>query len=187
MSVASPAPKRIILLGFLWTVIGLAAWLLAVQLAMIIFASKGQWQAPDFYQVTVVDVEKDTTNAFTRDVNVTIDGAQDTLTLPKPDAAKLHPYDTLWILDNFYATPIRPAQFILTPGRVLSEYPEFTLLLALLILLRLRRSRWGLHEPIPVPAAQRHVFRDTFHSRAQRHASQDPHVPPSTSSPNPLQ
>jgi len=175
MQAGSPTPKRTILAGLLWTVLGLNAWLMAVQLAMIVFATKGEWQTPDFYQVTVVEVAKDSTNAFTREVDVTIDGAADTITLPKPDARKLHPYDTVWVLDNFYATPIRSAQFLLTPGRVLAEYPEFLLLVAILALVRLRRSPWGLHVDPPLPPEnERNIFRDDFHHRAQRHAPPPP-------------
>ena len=173
-----PKPKRIVLLGVLWTFIGLTLWLMAFQLALIVFSSKGEWQAPDFYQVTVVSVEKTSSNAFTRDVNVTIDGEAETITLPKPDAAKLRPFDTVWVLDNFYATPIRSAQFILTPGRVLNEYPELILLLAILGVLRIRRTRWGFKpEPAPVPEGERIILRDTFHARAGRHAAEPAEAP----------
>jgi hypothetical protein len=168
----SPHPKRILAIGTLWTVIGLMGWLLFFQAALIVFATRGEWQAPDVYEVQVVEVQKDSQNAFTRDVDVTIDGELDTITLPKSEAVPLHRGDSFWVLDNFYATPIRPAQFKLTPWRVLAEYPEILLLAAVLLLLRIRRSKWGLpKEPPPGEAPPRTVYRDTFHVRAQRHAA----------------
>ncbi|WP_306599934.1 hypothetical protein [Geothrix sp. 21YS21S-2] len=180
---AGSAPKRNVALVLLWTVVLLMGWLMAVQLALIAFAHQGEWQWPDVYQAEVVEVFKDTSNAFTRDVYVTIDGELETITLPKPDAARLQPHDTIRVLDNFYATPLRPAQFILTPGRVLGEYPEILLLLALLAIQLLRRSKWGLiPDPPPVPEADKKVFRDTFHQRAQRHGEN-----PSTKGPDALE
>ena len=184
---ASPAPKRTLLIGLLWGVVGFTAWLMTLQLAMIVFASKGEWQSPDFYQVVVVEVQKDGTNALTRDVDVTIDGELDTITLPKSEALALHARDTFWALDNFYATALRPAQFHLTPFRVLAEYPEVLLLAALLFLRRLRRAKWGMiQDPMDLPGAKRQVFRDTFHVRAQRHARPEdpPRENPSTSDPD---
>ncbi len=180
---AKPAPRRNVALVLLWTVALLTGWLVAVQAALIAFAHQGQWQWPSTYRAEVVEVFTDTSNAFTRDVYVTIDGELETITLPKPDAARLKPHDTIRVLDNFYATPLRPAQFILTPGRVLAEYPGIILILALLAIRLIRRSRWGLTpEPPPVPEAEKKVFRDTFHQRAQRHSEN-----PSTNPPDALE
>lgn len=166
-----PLPKRTIAIGLLWAAVGVCTWLLFFQAALIVFATRGEWQTPDVYEVQVVEVQKDSQNAFTRDVDVTIGGEADTITLPKSEAVPLHRGDTFWVLDNFYATPIRPAQFRLTPWRVLAEYPLLLLLPALLLLLRLRRSPWGLPPELP-PGERppRQVYRDTFHTRAQRHA-----------------
>lgn len=167
-----PEPKRIVLASLLWTVVGLCAWLMLMQAAMIAFATRREWRMPDWYQAQVVEVDRDPKNAFTCDVDVTVGGELDTITLPKAEAAELHSMETLWVLDNFCATPVRAAQYRLTPVRLLSEYPEVLLLLSLLGLHLLRRSRWGIPpEPPPVPESERKVYRDSFHERAQRHAA----------------
>lgn len=164
-------PKRPVLAAILWLVVGVNGLLLAVQLALVVFA-KGEWQWPDYYDVEVVEVSRDASNPFTRDVDVLIDGQADTITLPASEAAQLKPHQVVWVLDNYYATSLRPAEFLLTPGRVLAEFPEVLLLLAILGLVVLRRSRWGLPPaPAPVPEAERKVYRDTFHARADRHAA----------------
>ncbi|BDU77430.1 hypothetical protein [Mesoterricola sediminis] len=172
--------RRTLALAALWTVAAIHAWILLVQAALIIFAPQGAWHWPDVYQVEVVEVDKDSNDAFQREVSVLIGGEAETISLPRREALELHRHDTFWVLDNFYATGIRPAQFRLTPGRLLAEYPEVLLLLALALILRIRRSRWGLPpEPAAVPEGERKVYRDTFHTRAQRHAA--PEKDPSTS------
>lgn len=167
-------PKRLIATCVLWAVIGVSAWLLFFQVALIVFATRGQWQKPDIYRVQVMEVQQDSQNAFTRDVDVTIGGESDTITLPKSEAAHLHRGDAFWVLDNFYATPVRPAQFHLTPWRFLAEYPEILLFPAIFLLLRLRRSSWGDPKAPSSTDKPRTVYRDTFHTRAQRHAAPVP-------------
>lgn len=180
-----PVTRRTFALAGLWTVVGVLGWLLLVQAALVVFAPRGQWQWPDAYQVEVVEVDKDSSDAFLREVSVTIDGQLETITLPRKEALELHPHDRLWVLDNFYATGIRAAQYRLTPWRLLAEYPPILLAVALWIILRLRRSRWGLPpDPADIPPSERKVYRDDFHVRAQRHA--DPPNPPSTSGPGPV-
>jgi hypothetical protein len=170
--------KRKATTALLWVVVVFCTWIIAMQLAVIAFAAQGEWQSPDFYQVEVVEVFRDSGNAFTRDVQVTIDGQLEVITLPKKEAAPLRPHDLFWVVDNLYSTPLRPAQFRLTFIRVLTEYPEILLLLAILGLAFLRRSKWDLApEAPPVPEGERKVYRDTFHHRAQRHKEAAPEDP----------
>jgi hypothetical protein len=170
-----PTYKRKATTVLLWIVVVFCAWIMAMQLAVIAFAAQGEWQTPDYYQVEVVEVFRDSGNAFTRDVQVTIDGQLEVITLPKKEAIPLRPHDSFWVVDNLYSTPLRPAQFRLTFIRVLTEYPEILLLLALLGLAFLRRSKWDLPpEPVVLPEGQKKVYRDTFHHRAKRHGSANP-------------
>ena len=177
MAALVSAHKRVIVTALLWTVISLSAFLTLVQAALVVFSPGGEWQTPDFYQAEVVFVDRATRTAFTEDVETTVDGESLTLTLPRTEADALRPHQTVWILDNYYATPIRPAEFRLTPGRFLSEYPELLLAVALLVLFRLRRSRWGIPPP-PANPADPTIFRDDFHRRAERFAQ-----PPSADAP----
>jgi len=180
-----PVTRRTFAFAGLWTVAGVLGWLLLVQGSLILFAPRGQWQWPDVYQVEVVEVDKDSSDAFLRDVQVTIGGELETITLPRKEALELHPHDSFWVLDNFCSTGIRAPQYRLTPWRLLAEYPPLLLSLILWIIVRLRRSRWGLPpDPADIPPSERKVYRDDFHARAQRHA--DPGNPPSTSGPGPV-
>ena len=173
MAELAPSPRRLAALALLWTVVSLSAFLTLVQVALVVFTPGGEWQTPDFYQAEVVFVDRATRTPFTEDVQATVEGEALTLTLPRTEAEALRPHQTVWILDNYYATPIRPAEFRLTPARFISEYPELLLAVALLVLYRLRRSRWGLPPPPARPVVLT-VLRDDFHRRADRHAPPPP-------------
>jgi len=174
MASRRPAPARIIVLALLWAVAGLAGLVTLLQAGFLLYIRDGEWQAPALYRATVVEVDRTSANAFTCDVDALVDGEFLTLTFPKDEVRELHAHDTLWVLDNYYATAIRAGQYHLTPQRLFVEFPVLPLAAALLILLRLRRSRWGL--PPELPPGQRIIFRDTFHLRALRHAPG--YVPP---------
>ena len=95
----------------------------------------------------------------------------------KGERARLKAGDEIWILDNYYVTPTRPAQFRLTPWRILLEYPEPLALLALLGIRRLRRAqaRARIREAQEDAARPRTLLLDDFHARAERFkAPKDP-------------
>ncbi|GEM_PF-1791916 len=174
----------------LWTLVALSGFLILVHTSTIVLGKDGHWQWPDYYKVEVVEVIKDPGNNRSADVQVTIDGSLETITLPKVEATSLHPRDTLWVLDNFYPTDVRSPQYRLSLARILAEYPFLMVLVAFLLLKLIQRSRWGIPPPPPeVPDSEKKVFRDTFHTRAQRHAPSptSPDDNPSTSTTDTLQ
>jgi len=94
-----------------------------------------------------------------------------TLCMLKEECEEVKEGDEIWILDNYYATPLRPAQFRLSPQRLLVEYPQPLLLLTLLGIWRIRRAQAkALKQP---PIQERRLLTDDFHARAHRFASAD--------------
>ncbi len=153
-------------LAGLWTIAGLIAWLMSIQIFLVLVTPFGTWQRPDIARVTVTWIERDPQSTFTDNILVTQGGAERSLSMLKAERAGLSVGDEIWILDNYYVTATRPAQFRLTPLRLLLEYPEPLLLLALLAIWRLRRAQ--VREVQEDPARKRTVLRDDFHERAQR-------------------
>ena len=145
---------------------GLIAWLMAVQLALVMLTPFGTWQKPGIAKVRVVDVYRDAESQFTDFVTVTRDGEERNLIMLKGECAKLKADEEIWILDNYYVTTTRPAQFRLTPVRLLLEYPEPLLILALLGIWRLRKAL--AKAALPDPNRKRTVLVDDFHTRSQR-------------------
>jgi len=163
-------PKRTtlrwtLLIG-LGAVVGFMAWLMVIQLALVLLTPFGTWQKPGVAKVRVVDVFQDVESQFTNFVSV-MDGDQvRNLTMLKGESAKLQADEEIWILENYYATTTRPAQFRLTPIRVLLEYPEPLLILALWGIWRIRKSL--VKAAVEDPNRERTVLVDDFHKRAQR-------------------
>lgn len=175
-----------IVLAGLWVVVALVVWLMAVQ-AFLLMSPFGKWQRPGIASVTVLEVYRDPQNNFTDSVIVLREGRKRTLTMLKKEAAELEPLDQIWVLDNYFYTPIRPPQFRLSPARLLLEYPQPLLLLALLAIQRLRAAaaRAARARQEAVPAIPRTVLRDDFHARAQRFAASKPMAPPPEETPEP--
>jgi len=164
-------------LGALWTLVGLIAWLVVIQVIIVFFSPFGTWQRPGVARVRVVAVEKDPMSLFTDSVHVLQGGARRSLTMLKAERARLKAGDEVWILENYYVTPTRPAQFRLTPWRILLEYPEPLAVLALLGIRRLRRAQEQARrrEAQEDAARPRTLLVDDFHARAERFkAPKDP-------------
>ncbi len=104
------------------------------------------------------------------------------LRMSKHEAADLRPEDEVWVLDTWYEDNLRPAQFRLTPLRILLEYPFLLLLPAGLALWRLRRARQQAEAAPPPPV--RRTFTDDFHLRAQRFAKPQPPEEPGSPPPD---
>ena len=165
-------PRRI---AWNWTLLiglgalaGLIVWLMAVQTILVVLTPFGQWQAPAIGKVRVIDTYRDAESQFTDFVTVEARGEERNLIMLKGEAAKLQADEEIWVLDNYYVTTTRPAQFRLTPLRLLLEYPEPLLILALLGIWRLRKAL--AKAAIPDPHRKRTVLVDDFHARAQRFA-----------------
>lgn len=150
----------------LWVVVVAGVWIAGVQLLMVLFAPVGQWQRPGIAKVEVRRLERDTDGKLTGDVQVMQGELERELHMDKAAVAGLSVNEEYWILDNYYASPFRPEQFRLSPWRLLVEYPEPFILLALWAILRLRRAQAKAVEAAPVP--ERKVWRDEFHLKAER-------------------
>lgn len=153
----------------LWTVVGLVVWLMAIQVFIVLVTPFGAWQWPGIAKVTVKWVDRDPQSPYAENVGVIQGGVERNLSMLKVELRELRPDDEIWILDNYYATATRPAQFRLTPTRLILEYPLPLLLLALWGIRRLRRAQ--ALEAQPDPNRPRTVLRDDFHTRAQRFAA----------------
>jgi len=99
------------------------------------------------------------------------------IALMKSERQGLSVGDSFWVLDNYYRSPLRPPQFRLTPIRVLVEFPEPLLVLALLAIFRLRRARARAARVLAEAPRERIVLKDDFHARADRFKA--PVEPPS--------
>lgn len=160
----------------LWGLVTLIGFLMLVQAMLVVFAPFGNWQRPRVAKVEVTLVDRDEEGRITGKVWAREDGTGRTLRLTREEAASLSPEESVWILENYFAGGARPDQFLLTPVRLLMEYPEPLLLLALWAARRLhRRQRQAEKE---VPDIPRKVWKDEFHTKAERFAPHD--EPPRT-------
>lgn len=159
-------------LAGLWMIVGVIVWLVVIQASLVLLTPFGTWQKPGIARVTVKWIDRDPQSAFTDNVVVEEGGEERSLSMLKAERAGLRIGDEIWILDNYYVTATRPAQFRLTPWRLLLEYPEPLLILALLGIWRLRRAqaRAKVREAREDLARPRTILRDDFHARAQRFA-----------------
>jgi hypothetical protein len=90
------------------------------------------------------------------------------IALMKSERKGLNVGDTFWVLDNYYRSSLRPPQFRLTPMRLLIEFPEPLLVLALLCLYVLRKAQAKAVKAEEEVPRERVVLRDDFHARADR-------------------
>lgn len=156
----------------LW--VALSAFLLVVQLLMFLWEPSGHWQGPRLAKVEVVQVSRDQDGKITGQVLVK-EGEEDRAFLFSPEEAlqlERERRRDLWVLDNYWANGHRPNQFILTPWRLLLEYPLPLMLLAIWGMWALRRKQVAdAKAAAAAPNPHRKVWKDEFHSRAERFAS----------------
>jgi len=162
--------KRWVALGVLWAVVGMGGWLMVVQFLLVTLTPAGSWQWPAVRKVVVVAIDNDPQSAFTDIAVQSGDEAEEgeSISLLKKEREGLRVGDQVWVLDNYYHTRLRPPQFRLTPQRLLLEYPEPLLILALWAILRLRRAQARTLAQENDPNRPRTVIRDDFHTRAGR-------------------
>jgi len=165
------ATRRWIALIALGVLAGAICWLMAIQAFMVLLHSFGTWQRPGIARVTILRIDQDDQNMFTNYIQVKEGEKDRTLCMLKEESEDAKVGDEIWILDNYYATPLRPAQFRLTPQRLLVEYPQPLLLLTLLGIWRIRRAQ--VRELKQPPSQERRRLTDDFHARAHRFASTD--------------
>ena len=155
----------------LWVLVGAICWLMAIQIFMVLLHSSGMWQRPGIACVTILEIDKDPQNIFTDDLLVQRGEKARAICMLKEECEDANVGDEIWILDNYYATPLRPSQFRLTLWRLLVEYPEPLLFLALLGIWRVRRAQAKAKALLEVPSRTCTTLQDDFHSRARRFAA----------------
>lgn len=164
----TPRTWRWIGLAALWLLVAAVAWLMAVQAFLVVMAPVGHWQRPGLGRAMVVDKDRDPESVFTDPVVLRRGGRVQEVRMLKAEAKALQREDELWVLDNYFASPLRPEVFHLTPLRLLLEYPLPLLLGALWGIRRLRRAQARAAAVEADPARPRRVLTDDFHSRADR-------------------
>ena len=151
-----------------WLLVGVVLWIVMVQVFLLAMNPFCHLQRPTAARVMVKSVDRDPNNQITDYVTVKQGEDERVLRMLKGEAADLHEYDEIWILNAWYSDGLRPSQYRLTPHRLLFEYPIVLLLPAALVLWRLRKARQR-EEAMPPPPIRR-TFTDDFHLRAQRFA-----------------
>jgi hypothetical protein len=168
MSVLSrPAFRWSALVG-LWVLVGAVLWILLVQVLLLALNPFCHLQRPSAARVQVKSVDRDPDNQITDFVTVKQGEDERVRRMIKAEAAELREYDEVWILNAWYSDGLRPTQYLLTPQRLLLEYPVVLLLPAAWALWRLRKAREKAEAAPPPPI--RRTFTDDFHLRAQRFA-----------------
>ncbi len=158
-----------------WTWIGIAGlgtglavgvWLVVVQFMLTVWDPLGTWQAPGLSKATITQISRDTQGRFTGQVLALEGERPQEFAFSKAECAELEVDEELWVLHNYRTHGNRPGEFRLTPLRLLLEYPEPWMALALWGILRLRRRL--AKEALPPAGSEPKVWRDDFHQRAQR-------------------
>ncbi len=153
----------------------LSLWLILIQVFLAAWDPMGHWQRPGISKVTVTLVCRDTEGKLTGAV-LAKEGENDrVLQMLKTEAAQLDADDEVWILAHYRADGNRPSHFRLTASRVLVEYPEPLMVLALWGFWRLRRQQKAKEKAeAEAPRPNRKVWKDEFHARAQRFSKPEP-------------
>ncbi|MDE3246401.1 MAG: hypothetical protein KGN80_09955 [Acidobacteriota bacterium] len=160
----------------LWTMVAGVGFVVLVQAMLVFFAPFGHWQMPGIAKFEIVNIERDEQGHITGRVLARKDARDKILVLAKEECLKLEPEEERWLLENYFSGGARPDQFLLTPLRLLTEYPEPLILLALLAIRLLRRAQAKADAEIPVQP--RTVWRDEFHQKAVRFSGTEESKPP---------
>jgi hypothetical protein len=168
MSAFSRPAVRWSALAGLWMLVGAVLWIVLVQVFLLALNPFCHLQRPSTARVMVKSVDRDPDSHITDYVTVRQGEDDQVLRMLKAEAAELHEYDEVWILNAWYSDGLRPTQYLLTPHRLLFEYPIVLLLPAAWALWRLRKAREKAEAAPPPPI--RRTFTDDFHLRAQRFA-----------------
>lgn len=142
------------------------AFVVMVQAMLTLWDPLGAWQRPRVFQASVVKVLHDDEGRITGEVLAQEGGQDRRLRFAKEEAATLEEDEDLWLLQHYRIGGNRPGHFRLTPLRVVVEYPEPWMALALWALLRLRRRQ--LQAAKAAEPRERKVWKDDFHQRSDR-------------------
>ncbi len=165
---------RWIALTLLWIWAAISAWVVIVQIFVVVWDTPGHWRMPGISRVTVKLVGTDEEGKISGYVWADAGGQEVQLRLFREEAVKLAVDDEIWVLHNYRANGHRPNEFRLSLGRLMGEYPEPLMLLAFggIYLLR-RRQKAETKAQAEAPNPNRKVWKDEFHSRAERFAKKD--------------
>ena len=152
----------------LWSLVGAVLWILLVQVFLLAMNPFCHLQKPSIARMQVKSVDRDPDNQITDFVTVKEGEDERVLRLLKAEARELKEDDEVWILHAWYSDGLRPTQYLLTPHRLLLEYPVLLLLPAAWALWRVRKARVKAEAAPPPPV--RRTITDDFHLRAQRFA-----------------
>lgn len=150
----------------LWALALAVVWIMTVQIFLLALNPFCHLQRPGISRLEVVSVDRNADSQITDFVTAKRGEETRVLSLAKAEAAELREHDEVLILDAWYADSLRPTQFLLTPQRILLEYPILLLLPVALGLWRVRKARQAAEAEPPPPV--RRTFTDDFHLRAQR-------------------
>lgn len=150
----------------LWTLVAGIGFVVVVQGMLVFFAPFGAWQMPGITKVEITNIERDEQGRITGRVLARQGERDRILILAKEECLKIEAEEEVWVLENYFTKGARPDQFLLTPQRLLMEYPEPLILLALWGIRRLRRAQFKAAKEIPTQP--RAVWRDEFHLKAGR-------------------
>lgn len=154
--------------------IALGAWLMLIQAFLALWDPLGHWHMPHLAKVSITQVSRDTDGKYTGQVLAKEGDKDRVLLMAVEEAARLDADDEVWVLDHYRAEGNRPSHYVATPLRLLLEYPEPSMLLALWLLTRVRRGQKAAQaKALEPPPGGRKVWTDDFHQRAQRFAPKD--------------
>lgn len=165
---------RWIALTFLWIWAAVSAWVLVVQVFVVVWDTPGHWRWPGISKVTIRLIGTDEEGKISGYVWAEREGREVQLRLFREEAVKLAVDDEVWVLHNYRENGHRPNEFLLGPWRLMGEYPEPLLVLALVLIRLLHRKRKAeLKAAAEAPNPNRKVWKDEFHSRAERFSKKD--------------
>ncbi len=150
----------------LWVLVASISFVVVVQAMLVSFAPFGHWQVPGLVKVEITNIERDEQGKITGRVLAQKEGRNHILILAKEECLKIEAEEEIWVLENYFTGGARPDQFLLTPQRLLMEYPEPLILLALLAIRWLRRAQ--IKAAKQIPDQPRTVWRDEFYTKAGR-------------------
>ena len=165
-------------LTLLWIWFSISAWVVVVQVFVVVWDSPGQWRMPGVSKVTVKLVGTDEEGKISGYVWADREGKEVQLRLFREEAVNLAVDDEIWVLRNYRKDGHRPNEFLLGPWRLLGEYPEPLMFMsAWAIYLLRRRQRAEAKAIAEAPNPNRKVWKDEFHSRAERFTKKDDSAP----------
>ena len=148
--------------------VAVGTWLVGIQVMLALWDPMGSWQLPRISKVTVTQIARDEDQKITGEVVALEGDSLQSLDFSKAEAAEFEVDEDVWVLFGYRRKGNRPGHFRLSPTRLLMEYPEPWILLALWGIGRLRKAQIRAAREVPQGAPK--VWRDDFYRRSERFA-----------------